>query len=323
MFNQLKTKLEEDYKGIIPEITKLNPVFGNITDRLMKKLLRICVEDLMTVDFDNITAADFIDWYDVSGGMGNFILDFIDGLTLTDIVNLGKTDPRFIKAVKSVVTSDELSYATEEEIRDLPLEGDFRDSSNKITFPLLIKWLFGDAAENYSEGGKPRRDASFLAAMVDMVRETYESLTESLFEGEEVEGNIDDVKSEGDVFNIDVPEQAEYESPAVASPISDPTSQEVYSEEGEVRVRGAIRETLRGLTQEFWDIISSINSIMVTIEYDYKKEDSESIRQILSAITDDLTINLGMLNVAITTVDSKTPRLLDKGEREACKILKN
>ena len=83
----------------------------------------------------------------------------------------------------------------------------------------------------------------------------------------------------------------------------------------------ACEEAVNSLTHQAWDFISSVNSVIATLDINYKEDVKKDVIELLNAIIDDSTINIGMLQKITNMMNIKKVDLLDAGEDKAEKIL--
>lgn len=83
----------------------------------------------------------------------------------------------------------------------------------------------------------------------------------------------------------------------------------------------ACEEAVNYLLQQSWDFISSVNSVIATLEMNYQEDVKKDIIELLNVIVDDITINIGMLNKITNIMNTKKTTLLNTGEDKAEKIL--
>jgi len=74
--------------------------------------------------------------------------------------------------------------------------------------------------------------------------------------------------------------------------------------------------TLNGLVNSFWGIIDQLGFIKESAAK-HNVTDGESFKNILESITDDVTINIGMLYKLIQLCNPEISILLDKGKNKA------
>lgn len=85
----------------------------------------------------------------------------------------------------------------------------------------------------------------------------------------------------------------------------------------------ACEETITHLMQEAWDFISNVNSIIATLDVNYKEDSKDDVIELLNAVVDDTTISIGVLQKITNMMNSKKVELLDAGEVKAEEILTN
>lgn len=103
-------------------------------------------------------------------------------------------------------------------------------------------------------------------------------------------------------------------------PVEVPSDGEV-EEIDEKIAANACEEAVNSLTQQAWDFISNINSVIATLELNYKEEAKKDVIEILNALITDSTINIGMLQKATNLMNIEKIDLLDAGEDKAEKVL--
>ena len=80
-------------------------------------------------------------------------------------------------------------------------------------------------------------------------------------------------------------------------------------------------EALNHLTQDYWNIISFIKSLKVMLQEQEVAFNKEDIINILSSLSDDATIDVGMLAKASELIDNSTKLLMDMGTEKAEEII--
>lgn len=88
-------------------------------------------------------------------------------------------------------------------------------------------------------------------------------------------------------------------------------------------IKNAYSDSVNNLIQTTWDLISNINAVSTTFDFDYNQDNKEEILSILNAMVDDITINIGMLHKVSELIDLKTIELLDTGKDKAEEIANN
>lgn len=86
-------------------------------------------------------------------------------------------------------------------------------------------------------------------------------------------------------------------------------------------VNNAFTGQIRDLINTAWDFISSINSVIATLDYEYKNDNKEQIESILDNVVSDLTVDIGMLNKASSMISQDQEELLDQGAEKAEEII--
>lgn len=110
--------------------------------------------------------------------------------------------------------------------------------------------------------------------------------------------------------------------PIAIDEISTPDAPAAESEIPEAVVVNACQDLINGLTQAAWEFISSVNSAIATIEYDFKNEETKSeIIELLNTIVDDSTINIGVLHKVFSLINGEKSDLIASGEEKAENII--
>lgn len=104
----------------------------------------------------------------------------------------------------------------------------------------------------------------------------------------------------------------------IEEPAADQTVEELPKEEIDTQVSdNACEDVVLTIVQGAWQLIGEINTAIATLDYNYSKENKEDIKKILEGITDDLTVDIGMLYKISDMMNAKTEKLLDTGMEKA------
>lgn len=115
-------------------------------------------------------------------------------------------------------------------------------------------------------------------------------------------------------------EEEEPKVKAEPTPVEVPSGGEVEEIDEKIAAT-ACEEAVNSLMQQAWDFISNINSVIATLELNYKEAAKKDVIEILNALITDSTINIGMLQKAINLMNIEKIDLLDAGEDKAEKVL--
>lgn len=88
-------------------------------------------------------------------------------------------------------------------------------------------------------------------------------------------------------------------------------------------IKKACQDSVNGLIQNGWDFISNVNSVIATIEYDYKEANKEALLEILNTAVNDITVVIGMLYSGVNLIDNKTAELIQDGSEKAENLVDN
>lgn len=88
-------------------------------------------------------------------------------------------------------------------------------------------------------------------------------------------------------------------------------------------IKKACQDSVNGLIQNGWDFISNVNSVIATIDYDYKEANKEALLEILNTAVNDITVVIGMLYSGVNLIDNKTAELIQDGSEKAETLVDN
>lgn len=88
-------------------------------------------------------------------------------------------------------------------------------------------------------------------------------------------------------------------------------------------IKKACQDSVNGLIQNGWDFISNVNSVIATIDYDYKEANKEALLEILNTAVNDITVVIGMLYSGVNLIDNKTAELIQSGSEKAENLVDN
>lgn len=134
------------------------------------------------------------------------------------------------------------------------------------------------------------------------VEDIYNKLNESICE--EVEDEITKQSTEE--------EQVE-EVPTNEEEISEVEKIEENSVEEEIQI-SAIVDSIKNLESEVWKLISSVKSIIISLDL---LQNKEALKEVLETINDDLTIDIGMINKVSNMLSENEAELISVGEEKA------
>ena len=97
------------------------------------------------------------------------------------------------------------------------------------------------------------------------------------------------------------------------------TTQEINKD----AIKNAIKTATNDLIKNTWNLISEIDGLNATLDFDYSEDNKDDVKNILNTFTDDLTIDIGMLHKVISLIDGETTDLLDAGQDKAEGIIQN
>ena len=110
--------------------------------------------------------------------------------------------------------------------------------------------------------------------------------------------------------------------PVAADDVTAVETEAVETEIPEDIINNACQDLINELTQAAWEFISSVNSAIATIEYDFKNEDTKTeILELLNTIVDDSTINIGVLHKVFSLINGEKSDLIASGEEKAENII--
>lgn len=302
-----KNSVSDRYGSLFSKIRELDDRFKDLRDTTLNNILTVYWKDAGIVK-DKVVPEDFLEWFDLSGSIGEFILDFAESLSAYSLGELGQKDPKFVKAVYKVARDN--GYITKdgyENVKGSP-------SSAKVDFPELIRWLFTDANLKAVDKLKDTDAKTPLMKLSDKTTFNFEDLKDMVKAIKDAYKTIkEDFEETDEVPTEEIPTEVPAEE--VSQDQKDDEIQKEYAQDG-------IKYAINTLTQKLWDIISQINSIVTTVKSEnIGSEKSEDLIKILDAVIDDLTIDLGMINRTSTLLDDKAFKLIDKGTEKASKLI--
>lgn len=87
--------------------------------------------------------------------------------------------------------------------------------------------------------------------------------------------------------------------------------------------KAACKTSTNNIIQLAWNLINELNSLIATIDFDYKESNKDDIKKILNTIIDDTTIDIGMLYKVISLFDGDVQELISDGESKAEEIIED
>lgn len=86
-------------------------------------------------------------------------------------------------------------------------------------------------------------------------------------------------------------------------------------------VQNALETESNTIIQSIWALISNINGLSASLDFDYKDSNKEDIKEILESMVNDLTIDIGMMYKVISIINNKTTELIDDGKQKAEELI--
>ena len=152
---------------------------------------------------------------------------------------------------------------------------------------------------------------------IDALEDAYDSLSEAIHVCEKCghspciceEETHDEPAPEGVTFDL-------------SDGTGEPEEVTIKAEEPSEQVQeNAFSDLINFAIQKEWEIISQINSLIATFDYEYKEDNKDDVTAILNQLVDDSTINVGMLHKVAELVSNKTADLMNAGEEKAEEII--
>ena len=91
----------------------------------------------------------------------------------------------------------------------------------------------------------------------------------------------------------------------------------------EEAIINGIETECNNVIQNIWNLISQLNGLMASLDFDYKKSNRDDIKDILDSMVSDFTIDIGMMYKVIGILNEKTANLLDAGKEKAEEIIQS
>lgn len=86
-------------------------------------------------------------------------------------------------------------------------------------------------------------------------------------------------------------------------------------------IQNALETESNAIIQNIWALISNINGLSASLDFDYKDSNKEDIKEILESMVNDLTIDIGMMYKIISIINNKTTELIDDGKQKAEELI--
>ena len=315
----------DEFSSLFSEVRKLEPKFNNILDASIKQILNCYSKDL-GVDKHDVKAQDLIDFVNDSDSLGSFIFDFSDMLSCLSIIDIGRQDEKFVKAL--------FEYAKKTHI--IKDDGTDLDTGEKLDYDKLAKIIIMDMNST-----NDRFDSKLFEDTMKGLANTYRSITESIVEvKKDVDENVnltEDETNDSDVENklpeLKTPEteitdtDSEGENSNDVDNSTENVLQDITPEEETLMTNETKPEKnnanvdllapVQTLIDSQWTTIADVNNLILQIEQLYTGDSKEQVVQILKEMLDEYTINVGMLHKVIEL----TNPLISSGAEKASEIV--
>lgn len=88
-------------------------------------------------------------------------------------------------------------------------------------------------------------------------------------------------------------------------------------------IKNGFENAINNSIQNIWNLIADLNGLIASIDFDYKEENKDSIKEVLESTIDDLTVDIGMMYKVISMINAETSNLIDAGKEKADEIINN
>lgn len=338
-------------------IKDADPLFSGLRDSSIRTLKNIWLSD-QNENFDN-TPEGFLDWFDEQyADFGDFVVkeyeripedtgrNAIDELPISTIRDLALNDEIFANALREIA----LEWGC------ITPDGFDTDSGKKVDIEDIVEILFlqccsvgvhatdidkslpDSAPHKYTTDPKtdltpeqraqnadwldkryPNKNVRSPRLVKDLIDEIAKKikLNESVHVCEKCGKSPCICEAEGE--DVPAPEGVTFD---LSNGEGEPKEVTIKPEEPSPEIQqNAFSDLINAAIQKEWEIISQINSLIATFDYEYKEENKDDITAILNQLVDDSTINVGMLHKVAELVSTKTSELLDSGEEKAEEII--
>lgn len=333
-----EAKTKDSDIELIKELKEKDSNLASLRDESITNIIRI----FKNGEKEAPTADNISKWFNSFGTFGNFVLTFPENLSTYTISDFAEHEPKLLNAIRLLLKKEQIINDNDE---DLTRKSDANetDKRKKLTPLEMCSIVFNYWAETkdrltadedpndivgfldngdaiYRVASKDLKDNSkfnrekFLE-VIDKLDDAYSSLDEAAHICEkcghspcicEAEEEHEEEHVEEEPLN-EIPEEP-VEAPAVEEPHAD-VPESVFT------------DLINSAIQKEWDLISHINSLIATFDFEYKGDNKDDLASIFNQLVDDTTINIGMLHKAAELVSSKQAELMDAGEQKAEEII--
>ena len=338
-------ELNDDEIFFAEKLKDLDPKFENLRNNTIRTLRNIFLDDYEIANKET-EAEDFLEWfYNGHDSFLEFVCDYWDHIPTSQgrssknqlpvfvIRDLAENEDKFADALTKVAKRWHLIDKDGVDISDPE-----RTNRHVPTTGELVETLFLDCCNNGIKTGEDYSNETDLSKIPDINVKGKDLLKVLAIHLMDVEGlSMHDLGLSKEEVSKELEEEKEHvcekcghspciceeadEEIPVEKPIEEPKIETPVEEPSPTVEEHAFTDMINNAIQQEWNLISALNGIAATFDFEYKDGNKQDIINVLNQIVDDTTINIGMLHKAAELVSLKTSELLDAGEEKAEEII--
>ena len=344
-----EAKVKDSDIQLVKELRE-NSTFAPLRDESIINIIRVFRKN----DDRDLTSKNIIDFFNESGGtFGNFFFDYFDDISTYTLSDFAENEEKLAQTVRQACK--DLNIIDDDD-NDITYDSEHKDIKKKLSLLNMCSILLDYRSEKKAPNDDPdaldpNEVVAFYVKDVDADHRAgdaiYRTPSKDLKDNTVFDRNkyVNTIDVLDDIYNAAITESTHVCEKCGKSPcICEAEGEDVPAPEGvtfdlsngegepeEVTIKAdepseqvqqnVFSDLINSAIQKEWEIISQINSLIATFDYEYKDENKDNITAILSQLVDDSTINVGMLHKAAELVSTKTATLLDSGEEKAEEII--
>lgn len=333
----VEAKTTDSDKALIGELKAFNEKLHDLRDETLINMVRIYKKENPEGE---LTKEKISEWFDEVKDLAEFVFFYSKDLSTYSISDIVEHDEKLLNAFRKVLKDYHIIDENDVDLTTSVEDGKRPKKLNPLEMCQIVLDVWAEVPV------ERRKDISNIPAIelsdkvvkdplkrlnnMKEVEQAYHDLFESLTEAkhvcekcgkepciceaaEEVKEIEETEIEEEPAEEVKEEEVVEIEEEPKIDIEEEPSKREVEEIAYVDLVNSAIKQT--------WELISLINSLIATFDYDYKEDNKEDIMELLNQISDDDTITVGMLHKVLELVSYKTGSLLASGETKAEEII--
>lgn len=286
---------------LIKEIKEKEPKLAQLRDTTISNIITVYKKEQPEKVTWELTADDIISWFNNSNNFADFVFYYAEELSTYSISDFAEHDTKLANAIRKVLRDDRI---INDHDQDLTLSYDAGETPRRkpLTVTEMCVILFNQLSES------PVREFDDINTVDPKLLKD-----KSKFDIKKFMDNVAEVEDAYNKLNEDVEKEVNTEEVPETASQAEEAKPEI--------VETVFSDMINNAIQEQWNIISTLNSIIATFDFDYKGENREDILTILNQLVDDSTISVGMLHKISELVSTKVTELVTAGENKAENII--